>query len=1112
MRALAWLDELDAHAVLGAFPAHAPALLLRATRYLDAPAACGEDAVRAVVQGARGRATVLLSRPAGGSARWRADCTCRAWGQCEHVAEVLLDLALSAPLRDALRGDGEVALAVSRLPLLRDALQHRQAAEQVATSWLPVQPASEVRAPEYLLVLPLAADPTGPLQRRCVGFDGTPLLEVRLRIAGQRALLDPSRLALASLPAEDRAIVRLLHPLGGARKAFKATGVEAAIALEFLARHAASRARLEGDDAAPTFARDALSLHIVATRLPRHRLSLRAPEEGAPRALYGAQAGRWEDAPPENDEAVDALEARWRSADGRVEVRAADAVLFRGPFPRLWCPTRRAFFPVDPAADLDVAWHAQIAPAVELPRGHAERVLRALRRRLRGRSVHLPTLADVGAEDAEARFVLRVEGRPLDLRARLEARYPHATIELSLARALEADADDRRDGDLELEAVERVAGTSLAWDEAARCFRAMDDDAARFWREGADALRQGGRPPLAVEVPASLAGTRARAPLAARLAVSREGGLLDVAASFWSDARAVELTRLREALARRRRWVELDDATLAELDDDLAALLDELPPDRDDGATARALVPLTGIGRVLSWAERADGAEALRALAARLRDGDYDGEPEVPEGLRASLRAYQLRGLAWLQWLHGLGLGGVLADDMGLGKTVTALALALWVRARAEGPVLVVAPTSVVGNWCDEAARFTPSLRVRSLHGVAPDLRAAAPLAEADLVVTSWSLLRRDAAWLSRTRFSLAVFDEAQTVKNLDATTARAARAVDAAMRVALTGTPVENRLTELWAILDLCVPGALGSRRAFERLVERPIAQAATAPEGPGRREEAARKLAALRATVRPFVLRRTKRAVLDDLPPRQDVELSCVLDGAHRRLYDALASVLREQVRRARAERVGQSPIGVFTALLRLRQMACDPRLVDPTLTEGGSKRAAFLQHLRALVDAGRRVLVFSQFVELLTLWRKDIEREEIPYVYLDGATTDRAAAVRAFQEGDAPVFLISLKAGGTGLNLTAADTVILCDPWWNPAVEEQAGDRAHRIGQSRAVTVYRLVAKGTIEERVMALKARKRALAEGTLGEWDVPATALDEETLRALFADADAPVVG
>jgi len=355
------------------------------------------------------------------------------------------------------------------------------------------------------------------------------------------------------------------------------------------------------------------------------------------------------------------------------------------------------------------------------------------------------------------------------------------------------------------------------------------------------------------------------------------------------------------------------------------------------------------------------------------------------------------------------------------------------------------------------------------------------------------------------------VLDEAQNIKNVDAATTKAARALKADARLALTGTPIENRLMELWSLLDFCNPGMLGSRRSFEARYEKVLAAGVLAGGATPKAIEAARVSARLRSLTRPFIMRRTKREVLDDLPPRQEIDLACALSSEHRKLYDALAAVLREEVAEFARKDPGKRPgLSMFTALLRLRQMACDPRLVDATTQVEGTKRAVFLATVKELVAEGRRALVFSQFTELLGLWRRDLEREGIAYEYLDGATVDRDGVVRRFQSGGAPLFLISLKAGGTGLNLTAADTVIHCDPWWNPAVENQATDRAHRIGQTRGVMVYRLVARGTVEDRVIALKDRKRTLADAVIaGDTGGALLAgMSAEDVAALLADANA----
>jgi SNF2 family DNA or RNA helicase len=489
------------------------------------------------------------------------------------------------------------------------------------------------------------------------------------------------------------------------------------------------------------------------------------------------------------------------------------------------------------------------------------------------------------------------------------------------------------------------------------------------------------------------------------------------------------------------------------------------------------------------------------ALRRRLRARATSGEPDLPARLSATLRPYQRQGLAWLQLLRELGTGGVLADDMGLGKTIMTLAfLARWKEDAGGAPSLVVCPTSVVGNWAREAERFTPGLRVLVLHG---DGRAekARTMADFDLVVTTYAVLRRDVEHLAATTFRCAVLDEAQNVKNAAARTTGAARRLRAEMRLALSGTPIENRLAELWSIMAFANPGILGTAEDFDERFERPIT---TRPDG-----QVAERL---RAIVRPFVLRRTKAEVLAELPPKTEIDRVCVCTMHQKRLYDALAHQLRQSVKK-KVEQLGLGRCGmsVLTALLRLRQMACDPRLVDPRLmAETSAKRAAFLELARELAAEGRRALVFSQFVELLSLWRVDLEREGIAYEYLDGSSTDRERIVDRFQNGEAPLFLMSLKAGGAGLNLTAADTVIHCDPWWNPAAEDQATDRAHRMGQRRAVTVVRLVARGTIEDKIALLKRNKRELVASVMGVGDGALRGLSEEDVRALLGDVSGEV--
>jgi superfamily II DNA or RNA helicase len=442
---------------------------------------------------------------------------------------------------------------------------------------------------------------------------------------------------------------------------------------------------------------------------------------------------------------------------------------------------------------------------------------------------------------------------------------------------------------------------------------------------------------------------------------------------------------------------------------------------------------------------------------------DFRGlpEPDIPEGVAAVLRDYQREGVAWLGFLRDARLGAVLADDMGLGKTLQAL-------CAIRGRTLVVAPTSVVPNWQAELAKFRPTLKVCTYHGAARRLDA-----KADVVLTTYALLRLDRETLAATHWDTVVLDEAQAIKNPDSQVARAAHELRADFRVALTGTPIENRLDDLWSQLHFTNPGLLGGRSEFVSQFAKPIAAGD------------ATRAAALRERTRPFVLRRLKRDVAKELPPRTDLVLHCELRDDERAIYDAVRAATREEV----AERLGggSNALAVLEALLRLRQAACHSALVPP----GGDRERASSK-IETLLDAldtasaeGHKALVFSQWTSLLDLVEPHLRAHDVAFLRLDGSTTDRGAVVERFQDPSGPpVMLISLRAGGTGLNLTAADHVFLLDPWWNPAVEDQAADRAHRIGQDKPVFVHRLVARSTVEEGILALQLRKRELAAAAL----------------------------
>ena len=473
----------------------------------------------------------------------------------------------------------------------------------------------------------------------------------------------------------------------------------------------------------------------------------------------------------------------------------------------------------------------------------------------------------------------------------------------------------------------------------------------------------------------------------------------------------------------------------------------------------------------LNWVASA----SLEQLSAVLADALPVPKVAVPKGLKTTLRPYQREGLSWLGFLGLHGLGGVLADDMGLGKTVQLLAHVLAERAagRMKGPVLVVAPKSVLPNWRQEAQRFVPQLRVVAIEGPQRKRLFATTAREADLLLTTYPLLSRDTAYWQQIPLALAVFDESQLVKNPSTQAARAARALPAARRLALTGTPLENHLGELWAQFDLVLPGLLGPRRRFDKGLRQAIEKNA---------DEAARNL--LRQRIAPFLLRRTKDQVIDDLPPKTIVTRAIALEGKQQELYSNRATRLAEELTTMANEGGWQRQrLRVLEGLLRLRQICCDPRLLGD---ESGHNRPSakleyLLNMLGELCAEGRRILVFSQFTSMLGLIAEALNKQKLPYLMLTGDTEDRERPVRRFQAREVPIFLISLRAGGFGLNLTAADTVIHYDPWWNPAVEAQATDRAHRIGQDKPVFVYRLIAGNTIEERILALQERKRELAD-------------------------------
>ena len=547
----------------------------------------------------------------------------------------------------------------------------------------------------------------------------------------------------------------------------------------------------------------------------------------------------------------------------------------------------------------------------------------------------------------------------------------------------------------------------------------------------------------------------------------------------FGDGRSASIAELLAALRRGEATVLLDDGT-------------------------RGLVPeewLRRYARVAAFGEAAGDHVRYRPSQTALLDALLETQPSVrvdeefararaelaqfagvrpldpPPTFRGQLRDYQREALGWFAFLRQFGFGGCLADDMGLGKTVMVLALLEARRAAGDSgrPSVAIVPRSLIFNWTDEAARFAPGLRILDYTGEARDTTR---LADYDLVLTTYGTLRRDAARSIEHEFDYVILDEAQAIKNAATASAKAARLLRGRHRLALSGTPIENHLGELWSLFEFLNPGFLGSAAAFSRVLT-----GTRGERGDGI------DLAVMGRALRPFILRRTKEQVAPELPPKVEQTIHCELEPAERRFYDELRTHYRQTLLAAVAHKgLNRSKIQVLEALLRLRQAASHVGLVDAhRIGDSSAKFEMLLSRLREIIDEGHKALVFSQFTSLLGLLRPRLDAQGITYEYLDGRTRDRAERVARFERDAAcPVFLISLKAGGVGLNLTAADYVFLLDPWWNPAVEAQAIDRAHRIGQSKHVFAYRLIARDTVEEKIAELQETKRELADALFSE--------------------------
>ncbi len=544
-----------------------------------------------------------------------------------------------------------------------------------------------------------------------------------------------------------------------------------------------------------------------------------------------------------------------------------------------------------------------------------------------------------------------------------------------------------------------------------------------------------------------------------------------------------ELPALLKAIQKKEEIIVLSDGSLGLLDDELRLKLKRYASlgHEEDGKIRFRSNQACILDAMLGDSKNVLYDEQFSARVRSLHKISEIKPMDNPAGLTGDLRPYQKEGLGWLHFLNKSGFGGCLADDMGLGKTIQVLALLESFRAAKTGvsggrkPSLVVVPRSLIFNWKQEVLRFAPRLTVLDHTGLGR-IKGRAHFEEYDIVLTTYGTMLRDIVHLKDTKFNLIVLDEAQAIKNADALTTKAVRLLNGENRLALSGTPVQNHLGELWSLFEFLNPGMLGASSAFGDF------KVGGLSDGNGTIE-------IIRRALRPFILRRTKAQVAKDLPERTEETIYCELEGKQRKFYDDLKNYYRlALLGKIEKDGLNKSKIMVLEALLRLRQAACHPGLIDGKLLSGSSaKLDTLIPNIEEILEEGHKILVFSQFTSLLAIVRKALDGKKITYEYLDGKTTDREARVKRFQEDDnCKLFLISLKAGGLGLNLTAAEYVFLLDPWWNPAVEAQAIDRAHRIGQTRNVFAYRLIAKDTVEEKVLELQKSKRQLADSIINE--------------------------
>jgi len=684
-------------------------------------------------------------------------------------------------------------------------------------------------------------------------------------------------------------------------------------------------------------------------------------------------------------------------------------------------------------------------------------------------------------------FTVTIEGGANKIAVALAARYDNVTLAVTgddpESARYSANIGGQtiafyRDMEAERRARQILRDGKLRWSAADEAFVALGDTAIEYIVAGIPLLPENWEK----KVP-KLPRLRNKAPTP-RISVKNPGGsVLDVEAlvNVEGDTDLISMRDLLRWLHEGRRWVELADGSVAKLDPKILEPVADAAGAMQFDKHGRAEVSTLELGTLARLLQEVPGAKVskdVKKLMANMTGERSARAPRKAKALTAKLRDYQKSGYAWLWQLHENQMAGILADDMGLGKTVQALAL-LTKAKEVEGPApsLIIGPTSVLGVWRQEVKKWAPSLSVLVWHGSdrAENRRL---LKKADVIVTSYAILRRDIDDLVKIRFRYVILDEAQYIKNWTTSTAKSAKQLKSDHRLALSGTPIENHLVDLWAIFDFLAPGFLGKLSEFQKNYVKPI------------EDNDPKALENLRARIRPFIMRRRKEDVATELPPKTEQTIFCQFGRSQLALYNRILKAAKSEIdTRVGAVGIEKSQMTILAALTRLRQVCTDPQLLN--LPEGSAvpkstKMEAFRELITDCIGSGRKALVFSQFVEMQKLIAATLKELEIDFVWLHGGTVNREEVVQRFQQKSGPpVFLISLRAGGAGLTLTEADTVIHYDPWWNPAVEDQATDRAHRIGQEKAVMVYRLVVEHTVEQKMVELGAEKRKIAESALG---------------------------